>query len=226
MMTIRDDGLWHCRWSSSPVCFLPSFRVDVPATPRPRALDINACHRHEAINGVMGDHPGQRQSADRTGHPHPSPVLTSPFSSARVLGMLAPFLQDRFHAQISCSTNRKSPTPANIIRLCANTGYRFAPDRALGFEWDDKRVKRAGLDYHEFADVKRWPDYEAFLAAVAPTGLCLHHQGRTAHSAARFAPGDALLFGPESRGPAHGRSSRACHSSSGCAFPCCPRAAA
>ena len=71
---------------------------------------------------------------------------------------------------ISCSTNRKSPNTGNIIRLCANTGYRLHLIEPLGFEWDDKRVKRAGLDYHEFADVKRWPDYEAFLAAVAPNG--------------------------------------------------------
>lgn len=71
----------------------------------------------------------------------------------------------------------------------------------VGFEWDDKRVKRAGLDYHEFADVKRWPHYEAFLAAVAPQRVfACTTKGRTAHSAARFAPGDALLFGPESRG--------------------------
>ena len=60
------------------------------------------------------------------------------------------------------------PNTGNIIRLCANTGYRLHLIEPLGFEWDDKRVKRAGLDYHEFAEVKRWPSYEAFLAAVAP----------------------------------------------------------
>lgn len=60
------------------------------------------------------------------------------------------------------------PNTGNIIRLCANTGYRLHLIEPLGFAWDDKRVKRAGLDYHEFAEVKRWPSYEDFLAAVAP----------------------------------------------------------
>ena len=93
------------------------------------------------------------------------------------------------------------PNTGNIIRLCANTGYRLHLIEPLGFEWDDKRVKRAGLDYHEFAEVKRWPSYETFLAAVAPKRVfACTTKGRTAHSAAQFAPGDALLFGPESRG--------------------------
>ena len=51
------------------------------------------------------------------------------------------------------------PNTGNIIRLCANTGYRLHLIEPLGFAWDDKRVKRAGLDYHEFAEVKRWPSY-------------------------------------------------------------------
>lgn len=93
------------------------------------------------------------------------------------------------------------PNTGNIIRLCANTGYRLHLIEPLGFEWDDKRVKRAGLDYHEFAEVKRWPNFEAFLAAVAPTRVfACTTKGRTAHSAVQFAAGDALLFGPESRG--------------------------
>ena len=79
------------------------------------------------------------------------------------------------------------PNTGNIIRLCANTGYRLHLIE--------------GLDYHEFAEVKRWPSYEAFLAAVAPKRVfACTTKGRTAHSAAQFAPGDTLLFGPESRG--------------------------
>jgi len=79
------------------------------------------------------------------------------------------------------------PNTGNIIRLCANTGYRLHLIEPLGFAWDDKRVKRAGLDYHEFAEVKRWPSYEAFLAAVAPQRVfACTTKGRTAHSAVRF----------------------------------------
>lgn len=52
----------------------------------------------------------------------------------------------------------------NIIRLCANTGARLHLVEPLGFVWDDARVKRAGLDYHEFADVRRHADYAACLA--------------------------------------------------------------
>lgn len=93
------------------------------------------------------------------------------------------------------------PNTGNIIRLCANTGYRLHLIEPLGFAWDDKRVKRAGLDYHEFADVKRWPDLASCLAAVAPQRLfACTTKGRACHSDAHFALGDALLFGPESRG--------------------------
>ena len=60
------------------------------------------------------------------------------------------------------------PNTGNIIRLCANTGYRLHLIEPLGFASDDKRVKRAELVYHEFAEVKRWPYHVPFLAAVAP----------------------------------------------------------
>ncbi|MGL5285941.1 tRNA (cytidine/uridine-2'-O-)-methyltransferase [Aeromonas sp. RU39B] len=93
------------------------------------------------------------------------------------------------------------PNTGNIIRLCANTGYRLHLIEPMGFPWDDKRVKRAGLDYHEFADVKRWPDFEHYLAAEQPTRIfACTTKGRACHSDVQFAPGDALLFGPESRG--------------------------
>ncbi|PJG58572.1 tRNA (uridine(34)/cytosine(34)/5-carboxymethylaminomethyluridine(34)-2'-O)-methyltransferase TrmL [Aeromonas cavernicola] len=93
------------------------------------------------------------------------------------------------------------PNTGNIIRLCANTGYRLHLIEPLGFEWDDKRVRRAGLDYHEFAEVKRWSSYEHFLTAIAPQRVfACTTKGRTAHSEAQFVAGDALLFGPESRG--------------------------
>lgn len=119
------------------------------------------------------------------------------------------------------------PNTGNIIRLCANTGYRLHLIEPLGFEWDDKRVKRAGLDYHEFAEVKRWPSYEAFLATVAPKRVVSPAPPRGAprtrqHNMPLATP--CCLARRVAACPS--RSSRACHSSSGCASLWCPRAAA
>ena len=55
------------------------------------------------------------------------------------------------------------PNTGNIIRLCANTGFRLHIIEPMGFTWDDKRLRRAGLDYHEFTAVVRHHDYAAFL---------------------------------------------------------------
>lgn len=63
------------------------------------------------------------------------------------------------------------PNTGNIIRLCANTGYRLHLIEPLGFVWDDKRLRRAGLDYHEFTEIQRHHDYAAFLASEQPTRL-------------------------------------------------------
>ncbi|MFC6438764.1 tRNA (uridine(34)/cytosine(34)/5-carboxymethylaminomethyluridine(34)-2'-O)-methyltransferase TrmL [Bowmanella sp. JS7-9] len=93
------------------------------------------------------------------------------------------------------------PNTGNIIRLCANTGFRLHLIEPLGFDWDDKRVRRAGLDYHEFADVKRYADLDAFLADIKPTRLfACTTKGKAYFTEVSFAPGDALLFGPETRG--------------------------
>ncbi len=64
------------------------------------------------------------------------------------------------------------PNTGNIIRLCANSGFKLHLIEPLGFEWDDKRVKRAGLDYHEFADVKRHANYQAFLEHIGDARIC------------------------------------------------------
>ena len=55
------------------------------------------------------------------------------------------------------------PNTGNIIRLCANSGFALHLIEPLGFEWDDKKVRRAGLDYHEFAKVAHWRDYQEYL---------------------------------------------------------------
>ena len=60
------------------------------------------------------------------------------------------------------------PNAGNVIRLCANSGARLHLIRPLGFRIDDRRMRRAGLDYHEFATLRIHDDYAAFVEAVAP----------------------------------------------------------
>ena len=93
------------------------------------------------------------------------------------------------------------PNTGNIIRLCANTGYKLHLIEPLGFAWDDKRIRRAGLDYHEFADVIRHANFSSFVATVAPKRMfACTTKGSTRHSEVNYQAGDALIFGPESRG--------------------------
>ncbi len=93
------------------------------------------------------------------------------------------------------------PNTGNIIRLCANTGFQLHLIEPLGFAWDDKRLRRAGLDYHEYTSLKKHSNYAAFLASEAPQRLfALTTKGTPAHSAVSYQKGDYLLFGPESRG--------------------------
>lgn len=93
------------------------------------------------------------------------------------------------------------PNTGNIIRLCANTGTELHLVQPLGFELDDRKLRRAGLDYREFADVSVHDDLDACLAELGrPRVLACSTRGRTLYSDHRFAAGDALLFGPETRG--------------------------
>ncbi|MBL3526102.1 MAG: tRNA (uridine(34)/cytosine(34)/5-carboxymethylaminomethyluridine(34)-2'-O)-methyltransferase TrmL [gamma proteobacterium endosymbiont of Lamellibrachia anaximandri] len=93
------------------------------------------------------------------------------------------------------------PNTGNIIRLCANSGSHLHLIHPLGFELDDKRLRRAGLDYHEWAELQEHASLQAFLQKVAPSRLfACTTKGRRAYVDVGFAPGDALLFGPESRG--------------------------
>ncbi|MDX9739808.1 MAG: tRNA (uridine(34)/cytosine(34)/5-carboxymethylaminomethyluridine(34)-2'-O)-methyltransferase TrmL [Gammaproteobacteria bacterium] len=89
----------------------------------------------------------------------------------------------------------------NIIRLCANTGSELHLIRPLGFEMDDARLRRAGLDYHEYARVHVHDNLEACLEATAPPRLfaCSTRGGMT-HANISYRRGDAFLFGPETRG--------------------------
>lgn len=93
------------------------------------------------------------------------------------------------------------PNAGNIIRLCANTGAALHLIHPLGFELSESRVKRAGLDYHEMANVYEHQDFESFMRAVQPPRLfALSTHGTRRYTDVAFAHGDAFLFGPETRG--------------------------
>jgi tRNA (cytidine/uridine-2'-O-)-methyltransferase len=93
------------------------------------------------------------------------------------------------------------PNTGNIIRLCANTGSSLHLIHPLGFQLDDRRLRRAGLDYHEWAQLQEHVSFATFLEQVAPARLfACTTRGRRFHADCSFRPGDALLFGPESRG--------------------------
>lgn len=93
------------------------------------------------------------------------------------------------------------PNTGNIIRLCANTGASLHIIQPMAFEWDDKRLRRAGLDYHEFASVSIHANFEEFLTAIPGQRLfALSTKATQYYSDIHFKPGDCLLFGSESRG--------------------------
>ncbi len=93
------------------------------------------------------------------------------------------------------------PNTGNIIRLCANTGSSLHLIHPLGFDLDDKRLRRAGLDYHEWASLQEHASLEAFLQRVQVTRLyACSTKGKRHYAEVAFEPGDTLLFGPESRG--------------------------
>jgi tRNA (cytidine/uridine-2'-O-)-methyltransferase len=93
------------------------------------------------------------------------------------------------------------PNTGNVIRLCANTGAALHLIRPLGFELDDARLRRAGLDYHEYTRLQLHDDYAAFLSSVSPARVfALSTRGTISPYTMAFAPGDAVLFGSETRG--------------------------
>lgn len=95
------------------------------------------------------------------------------------------------------------PNTGNIIRLSANTGCSLHLIEPLGFSMDDKHMRRAGLDYHEYATVKRHASWQAFLAGEQPAPKRMFalttRAGRSVYEA-QFAPGDWLVFGSETKG--------------------------
>ena len=97
------------------------------------------------------------------------------------------------------------PNTGNVIRLCANVGARLHLVRPLGFDLSAAQLRRAGMDYAEIVDVRVHDDWQACLTTLGTARLfTLSTRGTTRHDVARYADGDAFVFGPESRGlPAH-----------------------
>jgi len=93
------------------------------------------------------------------------------------------------------------PNTGNIIRLCANTGTDLHLIEPLGFDLDEKRLRRAGLDYREFVSVQPHASLDACLASLGmPRVFALSTRNSLRYDEAVFREGDALLFGPETRG--------------------------
>lgn len=93
------------------------------------------------------------------------------------------------------------PNTGNIIRLCANSGFRLHLIEPLGFDLEDKKLRRAGLDYHEFAAIKRHANYDAFIAAEQPKRvLAITTKTDNFYGDISFKAGDYLLFGSETAG--------------------------
>ena len=95
------------------------------------------------------------------------------------------------------------PNTGNIIRLCANTGAQLHLIEPLGFPLEDSKLKRAGLDYHEYAKMLVHKNWSAFVDLVKPAParmFALTTHGSALFSEARFQPGDVFVFGSETKG--------------------------
>jgi tRNA (cytidine/uridine-2'-O-)-methyltransferase len=93
------------------------------------------------------------------------------------------------------------PNTGNVIRLCANTGTRLHLIEPLGFRLDDRQLRRAGLDYHEWADVHTHASFDDFLETARPGRLlAFSTKGERHYTEIAYQEDDALIFGPETRG--------------------------
>ena len=93
------------------------------------------------------------------------------------------------------------PNTGNVIRLCANTGSRLHLIEPLGFAMDDRKLRRAGLDYREWASVCVHDSLATFTDAVAPKRIwAVSTRGQVTYTDVSYQAGDAFLFGPETRG--------------------------
>lgn len=93
------------------------------------------------------------------------------------------------------------PNTGNVIRLCANTGCGLHLIEPLGFRLEDRQLKRAGLDYHEYATVRVHSGWKDLLAALPGRRFfAFSTRGSRRYDTVEFVPGDVLVFGPETRG--------------------------
>ena len=99
------------------------------------------------------------------------------------------------------------PNTGNIIRLCANTGAQLHLIEPLGFPLDDSKMRRAGLDYHDYATMQVHADWNAFVASMCDAGtydpdrmFAMTTHGSTPFASLQFQPGDVFVFGSETRG--------------------------
>lgn len=93
------------------------------------------------------------------------------------------------------------PNTGNIIRLCANTGAQLHLVKPLGFSLEDKQLKRAGLDYHEYANLQIHENWEACKTALAGKRMfAITTKGSNSHGNIQFEKDDVFVFGPETRG--------------------------
>ena len=94
-----------------------------------------------------------------------------------------------------------APNTGNIIRLAANNGCRLHLIEPLGFDFEEKKLRRAGLDYHDLSNVTRHACYQDFLQVVAGQRIfACTTKGSSCHSKVRYQAGDVLLFGSETKG--------------------------
>lgn len=109
--------------------------------------------------------------------------------------------KDRYMFKIVLFEPEIPPNTGNIIRLCANTGCELHLVEPLGFVLDDKRLRRAGLDYAEWKNTKTHKDWQTFLETEKPPRLfAISTKGKNWHSKTQFKEGDYIVFGPETRG--------------------------
>ena len=93
------------------------------------------------------------------------------------------------------------PNTGNIIRLCANTGVELHLIHPLGFELDNRQLRRAGLDYDEFTNIQEYRSVDEFISKSNPkTIYAASTKGKINYTSIKFFPGDAIVFGPETRG--------------------------
>ena len=93
------------------------------------------------------------------------------------------------------------PNTGNIIRLCANTGCNLHLIKPMGFNLDHKRLRRAGLDYREFVDIREWDNFHLMLDKVGSDRIfAATTKGQKNYTDTSFERGDVLMFGPETRG--------------------------